>query len=128
MNHIHNQPFENIFRTWENQLSSATTGFSVDIAEEENSFQIRADLPGVSKDKVDISVQDNVLSLIVDFPAQRKDGKTLHSERLSGRVKRTFRLSRDVDSTNIDAELKDGVLTLLLPKSEAAGKRQIVIQ
>ncbi|WOV91889.1 MAG: Hsp20/alpha crystallin family protein [Candidatus Zeuxoniibacter abyssi] len=128
MNYINRQPFENILRAWENRAPLGNTGFAVDIAEEDDGYQIHADLPGVSKEKVEINVQDNVLSLNVDFSQKREDGKALHSERPSGCIQRAFRLSRNIDAKNIAANMKNGVLTLRLPKSEEAGKRQIAIQ
>ena len=105
-------------------------GFSVDIEEADKEYRIRADLPGVKKEDVSVSIEDNVLSIGAKFQREHKesDGKRVHTERVAGDFSRGFRLSRDIEADKIDAEMKDGVLTLRLPKSGDAARRSVSVK
>ena len=111
-------------------FASGPAGFRVDIEEADQEYRIRADLPGVRKDDVAVSVEDNVLSIAAKFRGEPRqaDGKRVHTERVSGDFSRGFRLSRDIEAEKIHAEMKDGVLTLRLPKSGAAARRSVEVK
>lgn len=106
----------------------------VDIVEQDGVYKVRADLPGVKKEDINVRVDGN----IVQIDAQTQDakefkengGKVLRSERYYGAVSRTFSLADDVDDSKVVAKYSDGVLSLELPKkatSKSATKR-IAIQ
>ena len=103
--------------------------FRVDIQEDENAYHVLAELPGIDKKAVDISVEDDVLSISAEFAKgeEKQDGKTLRRERLKGKVLRRFSLAADVQTDNISAELKDGVLTVVLPKADSKRQQKIAI-
>ena len=109
-------------------------GFPVDIDETDGEYRIRADLPGVRKDEVSVSVEDNVLSIGAKFAREgggdggENGAKRVHSERVVGEFSRGFRLSRDIEADKIGAEMKDGVLTLRLPKSGASARRSVAVK
>lgn len=88
----------------------------------EDFYEINVELPGVKAEDVDVSVQDN--SLVVRgekrFEREEKGRTYFFSEREFGAFQRTFRLPPDVDSENIDATFKDGVLCLKIAKQSAA--------
>ncbi|MGI9306758.1 MAG: Hsp20/alpha crystallin family protein [Gammaproteobacteria bacterium] len=98
-------------------------GFRVDIEEDEKEYRIRADLPGVIKDNVSLNAEDNVLTVAAKF--EESSENALRSERISGEYSRSFRLPRIVDAQNIAASMKNGVLTVSLPKAktESAGRK-----
>jgi HSP20 family protein len=101
---------------------------AVDIFESKDAFIVYADLPGAKQDNLDIDVRDGVLSLTaaVDEPAQNL--RPLYREYGVGGYMRRFTLSNKIDSARIEAALKDGVLTLTLPKADAARARKIEVQ
>lgn len=113
--------------------SEAPRGFKppVDIVEKDNAFFATVDLPGLKKEDIEISLDEGVLTL----KGERKleavasdEAKTYRRiERAYGAFSRSFTLPQGVDLAAIEASFADGVLTLTLPKSEAAKARKIAI-
>lgn len=101
---------------------------AVDIVEDAGGITLYADLPGVSKDRLTVQVEGDVLSiegeLSLDLPA---DLEATYSEVTVPRYRRAFTLSRELDSTRMSAELKNGVLRLRIPKAEEAKPRRIPV-
>jgi HSP20 family protein len=94
---------------------------AVDVVEDDQKFELHADLPGVRRDDLDIQVENDVLTI----KGERK--LELDGERVAGAFARTFTLPKQVDAEKIAASLKDGVLTLTLPKRPEAQPRQIKV-
>lgn len=99
----------------------------VDIYETENGLTVLADLPGVSKENLDIQVKDDLLT-IQARTTQNTPGEPVRREFELVNFFRQFRLAETVDVNRIQAELKHGVLTLNLPKAEAAKPKRIEVQ
>jgi len=101
----------------------------VDIMEKETEYLVRAELPGLSKEEVKITLQDKVLTLKGEKKSEvKEENKSYHlCERSSGRFMRSFRIPTPVDSTKISASFKDGVLNVSLPKTEEAKPKEIEI-
>lgn len=101
---------------------------SVDIYETEQAITLLADLPGVRTEDLEIDLRDSVLTLSGDVQAMEgEDEQHLIVEYGVGRYYRQFTLSEVIDQERIDAKLKDGVLTLTLPKVEKATPRTIAV-
>ncbi len=102
---------------------------AVDIYENDESFVATADLPGLRKDDIDVSIEDNVLTVSGErkFEKSEDDGTFRRVERAYGTFRRSFALPRGVDSAKVEARFEDGVLTLTLPKSEVAKSRKITV-
>lgn len=101
----------------------------VDVAEDESGITLTADLPGASRDTLAIDVDGDTLTIEAPLELGESEGlKAVYAEVRAGRYRRSFTLSRELDSGNIAATLKDGVLTLRLPKTEQARPRRIEIQ
>lgn len=101
----------------------------VTIIEEENGFTLTAELPGVPKENVQVHVENNVLTLEGEIRLQLPEQmESTHAEISSAKYKRAFTLSRELDSTKIEASQRDGVLTLHIPKAEHAQPRKIEVQ
>lgn len=101
----------------------------VDIYETDEAFVLKAELPGFTKEDVDIKIQGNQLILRGERKreTEAKEEQYHRIERAYGRFKRAFWLPTTVDSEKIQATFKNGVLELRLPKSEAATPKQIPI-
>ena len=99
---------------------------TTDIFETEEALTLVAEMPGVDKAKVDVSVEDGVLTIQgqIDF-SQYEGLRPVYTEYNIGHYRRIFTLSNRIDQNNISAEIKDGVLTLALPKAEEAKPRRI---
>lgn len=93
----------------------------VDVTEEQNCYLIKADLPGVKKENVNVSFDNGSLIIETEFNQQSQEeneGKILHQERRYGKYMRNLYLGDNVDKDNIDATFTDGVLTLTVTKKE----------
>ncbi|MDA8020454.1 MAG: Hsp20/alpha crystallin family protein [Thermoanaerobaculia bacterium] len=102
----------------------------VDIQETDDAFVVSADLPGLSKDDIDISLEDGVLTLAGErkFSNEETEGKTFRRiERSYGSFRRSFTLPQGVDAKKVNAKFTDGELHLTLPKSATAKPRKITI-
>lgn len=100
----------------------------VDILEESDGITLRADLPGVKKEQVTIDVQEGILTLTATSNPVPADWQPVYSEYRVGGYSRRFTLGEHIDQSKITANMENGVLTLVLPKAEAARPRKISIQ
>ena len=113
--------------TQDESMAVAQWAPSVDIVEINSEFQIRAEVPGVEKQDINVSVHDGVL-LIAGHRQQEKEeqGHRYHrTECLYGSFARSFRLPDSIDEQKLTAEFRNGVLTIHLPKSERATPKSI---
>lgn len=103
---------------------------SVDISETDQEFHVKAELPGVKKDDVKVTLENGVLTLQGERKEEREEkGRKFHRmERSYGQFIRSFTLPDLVDDTKVKAEFKDGVLHLHLPKSEKAKPKAIEVK
>ena len=101
---------------------------TVDIAETPEEFQIKAELPEVKKDDVKVSVENGILRLEGERKHEKEEkGKKFHRvERSYGSFLRSFTLPENVDDTKVQAEFKDGVLNVRLPKAPAKPKAKSI--
>ena len=123
-----NRIFGELFgRTQESNLT--TWAPAVDIAESEHELVVKADLPGVKPEELDIRVENNILTIRGERKFEKKvDEKNyLRVERSYGSFARSFSLANTVNSEAIKADYKDGVLTLTIPKREEAKPKQIKV-
>ncbi len=101
---------------------------SADIYETQDALTVILELPGVEKSNVDVRVEDGVLSVLGKLDLSKYQGlQPLYIEYNVGHYSRSFQLSSKVDQNKIAAELKDGVLSLTLPKVEQAKPRTIEV-
>lgn len=102
---------------------------AVDIIEDKEGVTVWADLPGVSKDKLEVKVHDGRLSIEAEAVVPTPAGLNVtHAELGSPRYARAFSISPDLDTAKIDASLQAGVLTLRIPRVEAALPRRIEVK
>ena len=103
----------------------------VDVAEKNGAYAISAELPGVKKEDIQVSIDGTQLTLSAECKREKEvqqDERVLHTERSYGKVTRSFSLPQEVDESQAQAKFRDGVLELTLPKKSAAARKQISIQ
>ncbi|MCK0769609.1 Hsp20/alpha crystallin family protein [Chromohalobacter canadensis] len=123
-----NQQGQNVATTRQAQ-EQRTLLPAVDIYEEDEALHVIADMPGVTRDALHIEVDDNVLTLEGEISFDMPEDITASYAEVQGqRFSRRFTLSQEVDSEAIRAELRDGVVYLLLPKRDTHRRRRIEIQ
>jgi len=127
-----NRMFNNIFRQSEDGEDYALTGWApaVDIAEQEDEFTVKVELPGVSKDDVKITVESNILTVRGEKKQEKETKKENYHrvERSYGSFQRSFTLPTAIINEKIDAAFKDGILTVRVPKAEEAKPKQIEVK
>ena len=102
----------------------------LDVKEDEKAYSIRADIPGVKKEDIQVDVNGNQVSIRAEVKQEKeekKGEKVLHSERYYGMVSRSMQLPADIDAQNVKAEYKDGVLNLVLPKKASAQAKRVTV-
>ncbi len=104
----------------------------IDVSEKDNAYQVKADIPGVKKEDINVRIDGNVVQIDAEVNREKetkgKDDKILRSERYWGSISRTFSLAQDVDDTKVVAKYADGVLTLELPKKASTESKKITVQ
>ncbi|MFN7085093.1 MAG: Hsp20/alpha crystallin family protein [Burkholderiales bacterium] len=105
--------------------------FRVDVSENDKAYTLRAELPGVKKDDINITIDGDQVAISAEVKKEKdvKEGeRVLRSERYYGKVYRGFTLDQPVDEAGAGARYVDGVLELTLPKKAAAAAKRITIQ
>jgi HSP20 family protein len=115
---------------WSEEMPEVDWSPRIDIIENNHNFIVKAELAGLNKDDVKITLQDNILTLKGEKKEEkeRKDANYRICERRYGKFIRSFRLPSTVNSKKIDASFKDGILSLTLPKTEEARLQEIEIK
>jgi HSP20 family protein len=117
--------------SWSGRDSGLFSGWSpaLDVFDEKDHFVVNAELPGMKKEEIELSFQDGMLSISGERKqsTEKTEGETYRSERYFGKFQRSVTLPTAVDSSKISASYKDGVLSVTLPKSEAAKPKQIQV-
>jgi HSP20 family protein len=127
-------PFEEMNRLHDHFLSGRGLSkrafqVAVDIREEDDAFYVDAEVPGMSAEDVKVDVEKNVLTLSGERKVEKEEIEDTYRrvERQYGSFTRSFTLPETVDTDNISADLKEGVLALRLPKKEAPTPRSISV-
>jgi HSP20 family protein len=130
-------PFDELERMLENfrmrPLAGATAGFGgdlrLDVSEDDRCYFVKAEMPGVSKDDIKISVEGNQVSIAAEVKkAQNEEGKNmLCAECFYGQVYRSFTLGQPVDDEKADAKYENGVLMLTLPKKTVGAAHKLTV-
>lgn len=100
----------------------------VDIYETPTALTLEADVPGVTSEGIQIDLKDNIITIKADVPAVAKEWQRTYAEYEEGHYVRQFRLDERIDQARISAQVRDGVLTLVLPKVEPAQPRKIQVK
>ena len=107
-----------------------TAPFRLDVSETEKEYRVVAEMPGVRKEDISVSIDGNQVTISAEVKREHeaKDGeRMLRSERYYGKLQRGFALEHPIDEARAQARYTDGVLELTLPKSEAAMPKRITV-
>ena len=103
----------------------------MDVKEDEKAYTVHAEIPGVKKEDIHISIDGNKVAISAEVKKEKevKEGeKVLRSERYYGKVSRAFTLGQDMDETTAQAKYNEGILDLTLPKKAATQSRRVTVQ
>ena len=103
----------------------------VDVKEQDKAFLVHAEMPGIKKDDIHVTVDGPVVSISAERKQEKevKEGeRVLRSERYFGKVSRSFQLGQDIDENEASAKFADGVLELTLPKKASAKVRKLTVE
>jgi HSP20 family protein len=131
--------FDNLLRgffvrpvSFDGQMQQAAPAqIPVDVTENEQAYVIHAEIPGVKKDEINISIDGDQVAISAEVKNEkeaREGQRTLRTERHYGKVYRAFALGQPVDEDSASAKYADGILELTLPKKAAAQAKRIAIQ
>ena len=101
----------------------------VDVIEDATGITLYADVPGLSKDKLDLRVESDTLTIEGELDLDLPEGMEAHHAEVGmARYRRSFTLSKELDTGKVSAELANGVLTLRIPRAEHAQPRRIEVK
>ena len=128
-------PFDDFFRGFfvrpvEFGTPAEPPAVKLDVKEQGDNFIVHAELPGVKKEDIHVTVDGPIVSISAERRVEKevKEGeRVLRSERYFGKISRSFQLGQDVDDSKAEAKFVDGVLELTLPKKVAVSARRLAI-
>jgi HSP20 family protein len=129
--------FDNIFRgipVWvpnpEKRAAQQPAQFRMDVSETDKEYQVLAEMPGVKKEDISITINGNEVAVSAEVKREKvvkNDDTLLCAERFYGTIKRQFSLGQEVDEARAQAKYSDGVLELTLPKKAAAATKRLAV-
>jgi HSP20 family protein len=127
------QAFDDLFRGFFAPVRAERSPVSIklDVAEKDGAYVVRAEIPGVNKDDIQVSIDGNQVTIGAEVKraSEKKDGeRVLHSERYAGSAFRSFTLPSELDESASAAKYENGVLELTLAKKPAVAGRKLTIQ
>jgi len=122
-------PMRGRLARWGREREDGVHRLPVDAYTTDDAVVIEASIPGVDPDKVDITIDGDVVTIAAEIPSSPADGRNYAiSERLCGKVQRSLNLNVPVEASKAEASFENGVLTLRLPKSEEIKPKKITVQ
>ncbi|MGH8709960.1 MAG: Hsp20/alpha crystallin family protein [Burkholderiales bacterium] len=103
----------------------------VDVTEDDKTYKVQAELPGVKKENINVSIDGNHIAISAEVRKEHEEkngDRVLRSERYYGKFSRSFQLAQDVDESKAEAKYSDGVLQLVLPKKAVVSAKKLYIQ
>jgi HSP20 family protein len=122
--------FRNMLRPTRLDLIEGPPDIRMDMKENEKAYTVKAEIPGVSKEDIEVSIDGNLVTIRAEVKREKEDkGETMvRSERYYGAMSRSFTLATDVDEKTASAKYSDGVLELVLPKKAGGTTRRLQVQ
>ncbi len=131
-----NDDFGNLFENflqpmrWAEEEASQGIAPRLDVVERDNEFVVKAEMPGMKKDDIEVSLENGVLTITAETKSEteEKEGdRVIRQERRYGQYLRSLRLGKEIDEKKVKASYKDGILELILPKAEEVKPKKIAV-
>ena len=122
--------FRNWMRPWRGELAQSTPQIKVDVSEIDSGYQVKAEIPGVKKEDIDVRIDGDQVTISAEVKKEaeeKKDGRVLRSERRYGYASRSFSLGCEVDEAKSAARYENGILELTLPKKVGTPTKRLAI-
>lgn len=123
--------FERLMRPapWLEEAEARALIPAMDILERDDEYVVKTNMPGVDKDKIEVTLEDGILTISGETRSEKEErqGQLLRQERRFGKYQRSLRLDTHVDEKKIRATYRDGVLELVLPKAEEVKPKKITV-
>jgi HSP20 family protein len=122
--------FRGLLRPWRSSLVEQTPQIKLDVQETDANYTVKAEIPGVRKEDIDVRIDGNQVSISAEVKKdkeEKKDGRILRAERQYGFASRSFTLACEVDEARTGASYKDGILELTLPKKAKVSTKRVPI-
>ena len=126
--------FQGLFRPMRGLLAAEDNDLAamkLDVTESDQTYTVKAELPGVNKQDIDVKIDGNVVSIHakVERNTEQKEGeRVIRRERYSGAFARSFSLASDIDESTASAQYQDGVLSLTLPKKAPTEHKRLQVE
>lgn len=123
--------FAGFFRPIQDGARGAAQPIHIDVSEDANAYRVAATLPGVKKEDIQVSVDQNEVTISAEVKRETsaKEGeRVLHSERFYGKTTRVFSVGQEIDEAFVQAKYADGVLSLVLPKRAPVSAKRVTIE
>ena len=104
---------------------------AIDVSENEGAYLVKAELPGVAREDLNVTINDGILTINAERKEEKKDekdGRVIRQERYYGKFVRSLRLGSDIDEERIEAQYENGVLNLSLPKTAEVKPRKVDVK
>jgi HSP20 family protein len=127
-------PFDDVFKGFFRPVrveGQPQIQIKMDVKEDDKGYTVHAEIPGVNKEDIHVTIDGNQVSISAETKQEKevKEGeKVLRSERYYGKVARSFSLENEIDEASAQANYKDGVLELTLPKKAATSAKKLTIK
>jgi HSP20 family protein len=122
--------FRGFLRPWKFESAAQAPRIKIDLTEHENNYAVKAEIPGVRKEDIDVRIDGNQVTISAEVKKEKeekKEGRVLRSEREYGYASRTFTLASAVDESKSDAKYNNGVLELVLPKKASSSTKRLTV-
>ena len=129
------EPFDeslrSLLRPWKFGEMEAAPRIKLDVSEQDGAYGVKAEIPGVRKEDIDVRVDGNVVTISAEVKSEKEDkqgARVLRRECQQGFASRSFTLGCALDESQADAKYEDGILSLTLPKKAPASNRRLQVQ
>ena len=120
-----------LLRPWRMETMEAAPRIKLDLSEQDASYTVKAEIPGVRKEDIDVRVEGNMVTISAEVKKEKeekKEGRVLRSERQEGYASRSFTLGCPVDDGKAIAKYENGILELTLPKKAPTSTKRLAVQ
>jgi len=123
--------FRSVMRPWGLALSEAAPRIKIDVSEQDGSYLVKAEIPGVRKEDIDVRIDGDQMTISAETKTEKQEkdkGRVIFKERQEGYASRSFTLACPVDEAHAEAKYQDGVLSLKLNKKATTSSKRLAIQ